>query len=193
MKKICVFCGSRFGNNSRYRAAASDLGKLLAEKDLTLVYGGGNVGLMGEIANTVLAQGGRATGVIPRFLVEKEVVHEKLSEVRIVESMHERKALMAELADGFIAMPGGFGTLEETVEVLTWAQLGLHKKPIGLLNVDRYFNALYEFFEHMVTENFLHSEYKEMILVKDNPAEMLDSLAGYRLPDINKWDDLQKT
>jgi len=193
MKKICVFCGSRFGNNSRYRAAASDLGKLLAEKDLTLVYGGGNVGLMGEIANTVLAQGGRATGVIPRFLVEKEVVHEKLSEVRIVESMHERKALMAELADGFIAMPGGFGTLEETVEVLTWAQLGLHKKPIGLLNVDRYFNALYEFFEHMVTENFLHSEHKEMILVKDNPAEMLDSLAGYRLPDINKWDDLQKT
>jgi len=192
MKRICVFCGSRFGNNSVYRAAATDLGKLLAEKELALVYGGGNVGLMGEIANSVLAHGGKATGVIPQFLVEKELVHEKLSEVRIVQSMHERKALMAELADGFIAMPGGFGTLEETVEVLTWAQLGLHRKPIGLLNVEGYFNALYEFFEHMVKENFLHTEYKEMILIKDNAAEMMDSLVSFRLPDIDKWGDLDK-
>jgi uncharacterized protein (TIGR00730 family) len=191
MKRICVFCGSRFGNNSVYRAAATDLGKLLAEKELALVYGGGNVGLMGEIANSVLAHGGKATGVIPQFLVEKELVHEKLSEVRIVQSMHERKALMAELADGFIAMPGGFGTLEETVEVLTWAQLGLHRKPIGLLNIEGYFNALYEFFEHMVKENFLHTEYKEMILIKDNAAEMMDSLVSFRLPDIDKWDDLE--
>jgi uncharacterized protein (TIGR00730 family) len=192
MKRICVFCGSRFGNNSVYRAAATDLGKLLAEKELALVYGGGNVGLMGEIANSVLAHGGKATGVIPQFLVEKELVHEKLSEVRIVQSMHERKALMAELADGFIAMPGGFGTLEETVEVLTWAQLGLHRKPIGLLNIEGYFNALYEFFEHMVKENFLHTEYKEMILIKDNAAEMMDSLVSFRLPDIDKWGDLDK-
>ena len=192
MKRICVFCGSRFGNNSVYRAAATDLGKLLAEKELALVYGGGNVGLMGEIANSVLAHGGKATGVIPQFLVEKELVHEKLSEVRIVQSMHERKALMAELADGFIAMPGGFGTLEETVEVLTWAQLGLHRKPIGLLNIEGYFNALYEFFEHMVKENFLHTEYKEMILIKDNAAEMMASLVSFRLPDIDKWGDLDK-
>jgi hypothetical protein len=191
MKSICVFCGSRFGNNSVYRAAATDLGKLLAEKELALVYGGGNVGLMGEIANSVLAHGGKATGVIPQFLVEKELVHEKLSEVRIVQSMHERKALMAELADGFIAMPGGFGTLEETVEVLTWAQLGLHRKPIGLLNIEGYFNALYEFFEHMVKENFLHTEYKEMILIRDNATEMMDSLVSFRLPDIDKWDDLE--
>jgi len=193
MKRICVFCGSRSGKNSAYRAAAANLGKLLAAKELTLVYGGGNVGLMGVIANSVLAHGGKATGVIPQFLVEKEVVHEKLSEVRIVESMHERKAVMAELADGFIALPGGFGTLEETVEVLTWAQLGLHRKPIGLLNIEKYFNALYEFFKHMVTENFLHTEYKDMILLKDNAAEMLDSLVGFQFPYIDKWDDLDKT
>jgi uncharacterized protein (TIGR00730 family) len=192
MKRICVFCGSRSGNNSGYRAAATNLGKLLAKKELTLVYGGGNVGLMGEIANSVLAHGGKATGVIPQFLVEKELTHKGLSEVHIVESMHERKALMAELADGFIAMPGGFGTLEETVEVLTWAQLGLHRKPVGLLNVERYFNALYEFFKHMVKENFLHPEYKDMILVRDNAAEMLDSLVSFRLPHIDKWDDLDK-
>ena len=167
MKSICVFCGSSIGNNSQYVAAARNLGKLLAQKKLALVYGGGNVGLMGEIANSVLANRGKAIGVIPRFLVERELVHEKLSEIRIVESMHERKALMAELADGFIAMPGGFGTLEETVEVLTWAQLRLNEK-------------------------FLHSEYKDMILINENAAEMLNSLAGFQLPDVDIWGDLQK-
>ena len=191
MKRICVFCGSSSGKNSGYRAAATNLGKLLAERELTLVYGGGNVGLMGIIANSVLAHGGKATGVIPQFLVEKELVHDRLSEVHIVDSMHERKALMAELADGFIALPGGFGTLEETVEVLTWAQLGLHRKPIGLLNVEKYFSALYEFFEHMVKEKFLHTEYKDMILVKDNAADMLDSMVSFRLPYIDKWDELE--
>jgi len=192
MKSICVFCGSSIGSNSQYVAAARNLGKLLAQKKLTLVYGGGNVGLMGEIANSVLANRGKAIGVIPRFLVEKELVHEKLSEIRIVDSMHERKALMAELADGFIAMPGGFGTLEETVEVLTWAQLGLHRKPVGLLNVENYFNFLYEFFNHMVNEKFLHTQYKDMILIKENAAEMLNSLADFQLPDVDIWGDLQK-
>jgi uncharacterized protein (TIGR00730 family) len=192
MKTVCVFCGSSTGNNSKYSAAAKHLGQLLAERKLTLVYGGGNIGLMGEIANSVLAHQGKAIGVIPRFLVEKELVHERLSEVKIVDSMHERKAMMAELADGFIALPGGFGTLEETVEVLTWAQLGLHRKPVGLLNVDRYFNFLYEFFEHMVKEAFLHPEYKDMILIKDDAAEMLDSLVKYPLPDIDKWGNLKK-
>jgi uncharacterized protein (TIGR00730 family) len=191
MNTVCVFCGSSTGNNSKYRAAAKNLGKLLAARKLTLVYGGGNVGLMGEIANSVLARGGKAIGVIPQFLVEKELVHKDLSEVKIVESMHERKAMMAELADGFIAMPGGFGTLEETVEVLTWAQLGLHRKPIGLLNVDQYFNFLYEFFKHMVDEEFLHTEYKDMILIKDNEAEMLDSLTTYQLPHVDKWGDFK--
>jgi uncharacterized protein (TIGR00730 family) len=181
MKTVCVFCGSSTGTNSKYRAAARHLGQLLAAKNLSLVYGGGNIGLMGEIANSVLP------------LVEKELVHEKLSEVRIVESMHERKAMMAELADGFIALPGGFGTLEETVEVLTWAQLGLHRKPIGLLNIERYFNSLYEFFTHMVKEQFLHTEYKDMILIKENAADMLESLTTYRLPVIDKWDDFKRS
>ena len=192
MKTVCVFCGSSTGNNSKYRAAAKHLGKLLAARKLTLVYGGGNVGLMGEIADSVLAHGGKAIGVIPQFLVEKELVHKGLSEVKIVESMHERKGMMAELADGFIALPGGFGTLEETVEVLTWAQLGLHTKPIGLLNVDAYFNFLYEFFQHMVAEAFLHPEYKDMIIIRDDAAEMLDSLTTYQFPHIDKWGDFKK-
>ena len=191
MKTICVFCGSSTGTNSKYRAAAKHLGKLLAERKLTLVYGGGNVGLMGEIANSVLAHGGKAIGVIPQFLVEKELVHQNLSEVKVVASMHERKAMMAELADGFIALPGGFGTLEETVEVLTWIQLNLHSKPIGLLNVEKYFHFLYEFFKHMVNEEFLHPEYKDMILIKDNAAEMLDILMTYTLPYVDKWGDFK--
>jgi uncharacterized protein (TIGR00730 family) len=192
VKTICVFCGSSTGNNSKYIATAKNLGQLIAQKKLTLVYGGGNVGLMGEIANSVLSNRGRAIGVIPQFLVERELVHDGLSEVKIVESMHERKAMMAELADAFIALPGGFGTLEETVEVLTWAQLGLHRKPIGLLNVEKYFGFLYEFFKHMVREKFLDTEYKDMILIKESPAEMLDSLIDYQLPDIDKWSDLKK-
>jgi hypothetical protein len=173
-------------------ATAKNLGQLIAQKKLTLVYGGGNVGLMGEIANSVLSNRGRAIGVIPQFLVERELVHDRLSEVKIVESMHERKAMMAELADGFIALPGGFGTLEETVEILTWAQLGLHHKPIGLLNVEKYFGFLYEFFKHMVKEKFLDTEYKDMILIKESPSEMLDSLIDFQLPDIDKWSDLKK-
>ena len=191
MKTICVFCGSSTGNNSGYKAAAKQLGKILAARKLTLVYGGGNVGLMGEIANSVLARGGKAIGVIPEFLAEKELVHQGLSELKIVESMHERKAMMAELADGFIAMPGGFGTLEETVEVLTWTQLGLHRKPIGLLNVDGYFDFLYEFFKHMVDEKFLHPEYRDMILIKADAAEMVDSLTTYQLPHVDKWGDFK--
>ena len=191
MKSICIFCGSSTGNNSKYVATARQLGELIAQKDMRLVYGGGNVGLMGEIANSVLDNRGEVVGVIPQFLVEKELVHEKLSELRIVDSMHERKALMAELADGFIALPGGFGTLEETVEVLTWAQLGLHRKPIGLLNVERYFDFLYEFFKHMVAEKFLHTEYKDMILIKENAKDMIDGLMGFQLPEIDKWADFK--
>jgi uncharacterized protein (TIGR00730 family) len=191
MRSICVFCGSSTGSNSKYVAAARQLGELIAQKEMSLVYGGGNVGLMGEIANSVLKSRGEVIGVIPQFLVEKELVHDKLTEIRIVASMHERKAMMAELADGFVALPGGFGTLEETVEVLTWAQLGLHRKPVGLLNVERYFNFLYDFFKHMVAEKFLHTEYKDMILIKDNAREMIDSLIGFQFPEIDKWDDFK--
>ena len=191
MKSICVFCGSSTGNNSKYVANARQLGELIAQKKMKLVYGGGNVGLMGEIANSVLDNDGEVIGVIPQFLVEKELVHDNLTELKVVASMHERKAIMAELADGFVALPGGFGTLEETVEVLTWTQLGLHRKPIGLLNVEKYFDFLYEFFKHMVAEKFLHTEYKDMILIKENAKEMIDSLVGFQLPEIDKWDDFK--
>ena len=193
MQSICIFCGSSTGRNSAYKGAAIELGRLLAERELTLVYGGGNIGLMGEIAQSVINNGGKAIGVIPQFLVEKELVYHKLTEVRVVDSMHERKAIMAELADAFIAMPGGFGTLEETVEVLTWAQLGLHRKPIGLLNIDGYYDYLNDFFNHMVTEGFLMREYKDMLLIKDDPAAMLESLATFELPDVDKWGNFNNT
>jgi hypothetical protein len=180
------------GRNSTYKEAAIELGRLLTQKDLTLVYGGGNIGLMGEIAQGVITEGGKAIGIIPKFLVEKELVYDKLSEIRIVETMHERKAMMADLADAFIAMPGGFGTLEETVEVLTWAQLGLHEKPIGLLNIDGYYRHLNHFFDHMINEGFLQSAYKDILLVEDTPEALLESLATFEMPDIDKWGNLTK-
>ena len=193
IQSICIFCGSSTGKNSTYSGAAVRLGRLLAEKDLTLVYGGGNIGLMGEIARSVLDHNGRAVGVIPRFLVEKELVYLDLTELRIVESMHERKAAMAELADAFIAMPGGYGTLEETVEVLTWTQLGLHHKPVGLLNIDGYYEYLSRFFDHMVGEGFLLQEYKDMLLIEKDPAALLDSLQIFKLPQLDKWGNLNNT
>ncbi|CAB1064975.1 Lysine decarboxylase family [Olavius sp. associated proteobacterium Delta 1] len=190
MLSICIFCGSSAGRNSTYIGAAAKLGRLLAEKNLNLVYGGGNIGLMGEIAQGVINHGGKAIGVIPQFLVEKELVYHKLTEVHVVDSMHERKAKMAELADAFIALPGGFGTLEETVEVLTWAQLGLHRKPIGLLNIEGYYNYLNDFFDHMVAEGFLLREYKDMLLIQEDPAAMLEILTTFELPNVDKWGNL---
>lgn len=192
MRSVCVFCGSSTGKNSIYKGAAIKLGRLMPEKGLTLVYGGGNIGLMGEIAQSVIQNGGKAIGVIPQFLVEKELVYDKLTEIRVVETMHERKAIMADLADAFIAMPGGFGTLEETVEVLTWAQLGLHEKPIGLLNIDGYFNHLNDFFKHMIVEGFLQGEYKDLLLVRKDPNALLDSLSTFKMPQIDKWGNLNK-
>ena len=192
MRRICVFCGSSEGKNSTYKGAAIKLGQLLSAKGLTLVYGGGNIGLMGEIAQSVIESGGNAIGVIPQFLVEKELVYDKLTEIRIVETMHERKAIMADLADAFISMPGGFGTLEETVEVLTWAQLGLHEKPIGLLNIDGYYRHLNNFFDHMIAEGFLLGAYKDMLLVENDPNAMLDSLSTFKMPEIDKWGNLNK-
>ncbi|MBT8364826.1 MAG: TIGR00730 family Rossman fold protein [Deltaproteobacteria bacterium] len=190
MQSICIFCGSSTGKNSSYTSVAVECGKLLAERKLTLVYGGGNIGLMGEIAHSVINHGGKAIGVIPQFLVEKELVYKDLTEIRVVDTMHERKAMMAELADAFIAMPGGFGTLEETVEVLTWAQLGLHRKPIGLMNIDGYYDYLNNFFDHMVTEGFLMREYKDMLLIREDPAAMLVSLTTFEPPDVDKWGTL---
>jgi len=163
------------------------LGETLTECGITLIYGGSNVGLMGEIANAMIGKNGNVVGIIPKVLVEKEVAFTNLKDLRIVDSMHERKALMAKLAGGFIAMPGGFGTLEETIEMLTWTQLGIHEKPLGLLNVEGYFGHLLEFIDHMVSEGFLVQGFRDMVLEDDNPAGLLDKMVKFSAPQIDKW------
>lgn len=187
MKRICVFCGSSPGNNSKYTKAARKLGETLTDGGITLIYGGSNIGLMGEIANAMIQRNGQVIGIIPQVLVEKEVAFTHLQDLRVVPSMHERKALMADLADGFISMPGGFGTLEETVEMLTWTQLGIHSKPLGLLNVEGYFDRLCEFIDHMVTEGFLVQVFRDMILSDDHPSGLLDKMIKFSPPQIDKW------
>ncbi len=172
--RICVFTGSRHGARSEYAEAAKRLGRALVERDYGLVYGGGNVGLMTVIADTVLELNGHVTGVIPDSLVSKEVAHQGLSELRVVNSMHERKALMAELADGFIAMPGGIGTMEEFFEVLSWAQLGLHEKPCGLLNVCGYYDPLIQFLDRGVEQDFIKPKHRALLIEKNDPAKLLD-------------------
>jgi uncharacterized protein (TIGR00730 family) len=193
VKRICVFAGSSPGREPGYRAAAEDLGHHLAARGLGLVYGGARVGLMGALADTVLASRGHVTGVIPAALVAKEVAHTGLSDLRVVGSMHERKATMADLADGFVALPGGWGTLEEFFEVLTWGQLGLHRKPCGLLNVHGYFDRLLSFIEHSMAEGFVRREYGSMIAVSDSPEALLDMLASYQPPRVEKWIDRAST
>ena len=189
MKRICVFAGSSSGARGEYRAVARELGSELARRQLGLVYGGARVGLMGALADEVLAAQGNVTGVIPEALVAKEVAHHGLSELRVVTSMHERKAMMADLADGFIALPGGWGTVEEFFEVLTWGQLGLHRKPCGLLNVRGYFDRLLSFVGHSIEEGFVRREYGTMICVSSSPGEMLDMLSAYEAPSVEKWID----
>jgi uncharacterized protein (TIGR00730 family) len=190
--KICVFCGSRFGTDEAYRLAAERTGKLLAQRGIELVYGGGHVGLMGVIADAVLAEGGRVTGVIPRALAEREVAHDGLTTLVVVESMHERKAEMAERADGFIALPGGAGTLEEIFEQWTWAQLGVHQKPCGFLNVKAYFDPLRVMIEKMAAEGFLREEYADMLVFSDDAARILSAFESYR-PPVRKWASGVKT
>lgn len=163
------------------------LGKELVKRGITLVYGGGSVGLMGVIATTVLKEGGDVIGIIPKFLEEREISHINLTELHIVDSMHERKAMMADLADGFIAMPGGPGTLEELVEIFTWAQLGLHRKPIGLLNVNHYYDPLITFFDHMTAEQFLEEKHRRMALVESNPARLIDAFLTYEPPEVKTY------
>ena len=186
MKSICVFCGSSPGARPEYTAAARKLGKILADRDLTLVYGGGNVGMMGQIAHAVLEDGGHVTGVIPRAIADMEVAYTDLSDLRIVDSMHARKALMAELSDGFIALPGGLGTLEEFVEVLTWAQLGFHTKPCGLLNPCGYYNSLLSFINHTADQQFIQPAHRELILVEEDPEALLDRFETYVAPQVDK-------
>ena len=189
MKTLCVFCGSNSGASPDYARAASRLGTLLAERGLTLVYGGGRVGLMGVLADAALAAGGQAIGVIPRALEAREVAHTGLTELRVVSSMHERKALMSELADGFLALPGGIGTMEEWFEVWTWGQLGIHPKPLGMLNVAGYYDHLLAFFDRMVTDGFLPQTPRSMAIVGDDPETLLDRLAAYVPPRTEKWLD----
>jgi uncharacterized protein (TIGR00730 family) len=186
---VCVFCGSNEGNDARYLEAARSLGLTLAEREIDLVYGGAGVGLMAALADATLAAGGHVTGVIPTRLVERELAHARLTDLRVVASMHERKALMADLADAFIALPGGIGTLDETFEILTWAQLGLHQKPCGLLDVAGYYQPLLVFLDHAVTARFVTPEHRAMILVDDVAGRMLDRLQAFTPPRGGKWFD----
>jgi hypothetical protein len=193
VRRICVFCGSNSGAKPEYRRAAEDVGRLLAARGIELVYGGGKVGLMGVVADAALAAGGRVIGVLPRALATKELAHEGLTDLRVVTSMHERKALMAELSDGFIALPGGIGTMEEFFEVWTWSQLGYHAKPCGLLNSGGYFDGLISFLDHMSAERFLRDEHRSMLVVAQTAGEILDRFASFRPPQVEKWIDRAAT
>lgn len=193
IRRLCVYCGSNAGDLSAYQFGAKKLGLCLAEHGIELVYGGGNVGLMGHIADTVLKAGGKVTGVIPKALMEKEVGHMGLTHLILVESMHERKAKMESLSDGFIAMPGGFGTFEEIFEVLTWAQLGMHKKPCALLNVAGYYDQLISFLDQSMNHQFVTAENRNMLLVEKDPALLLEKIKGYQAPNSPKWIQAETT
>jgi hypothetical protein len=193
MRRVLVFCGSSPGRLPAYVEAAAALGEALAARGLGLVYGGAQVGLMGAVADAVLAAGGEAIGVIPRLLVDREVAHTGLTDLRVVETMHQRKALMESLADGVVALPGGFGTLEELFELLTWAQLGIHAKPVALLNVAGYWDQLLAFADHMVAERFLRPEQRAALMVADAPGELLERMAEYQPLTLDKWLDRSRT
>ncbi|HKI86247.1 MAG TPA: TIGR00730 family Rossman fold protein [Thermoanaerobaculia bacterium] len=186
-RRLCVFCGSAVGRHPVYGEAARELARLASEASIELVTGGGRIGLMGVIANSALEAGGRVIGVIPRGLVAREQAHEELSELRIVDSMHERKALMAELSDGFVALPGGMGTLEEISEALTWLQLGIHQKPCALLNVDGYWDHWIAHLDHAVDEGFFKPEHRQLVLVEEDPSTLIERLASYRIPALPRW------
>jgi uncharacterized protein (TIGR00730 family) len=187
IKRVCVFCGSSPGARPAYAAAAAALARCLVARGLTVVYGGGNVGLMGILADAARAVGGEVIGVIPQSLVAKELAHMELSDLRIVGSMHERKALMADLADAFIAMPGGYGTFEEFCEILTWTQLGLQRKPCGILNIEGYYDRLLQMFDHAVVEEFVRPEHREMFIADTDPETLVARLLVYEAPLVDKW------
>ncbi|MCP4313524.1 MAG: TIGR00730 family Rossman fold protein [Bacteroidetes bacterium] len=187
MNRIAVYCGSSAGVNGIYREQAAQLGVLLASRSIEVVFGGGKVGLMGYLADASMDAGGRVTGIIPGFLYIKEVAHDRLTKMITVETMHERKALIFDMSDGFIALPGGFGTLDELFEMLTWGQLGLHQKPVGILNVNGYFNPILEGIDSMVGEGFLKIENRDMIQVSDRPIELLRMMEQYQAPALPKW------
>jgi uncharacterized protein (TIGR00730 family) len=190
MRRLCVFCGSSVGHRPEYRSAARQLGELLAQRGIVLVFGAGHIGLMGVLADAVLERGGEAIGVIPQALVDKELAHRKLTALHVVGTMHQRKALMADLADGFVALPGGFGTADELFEILTWAQLGLHTKPVGLLNTAGFFDPLLAWVDHCVGEGFVRPEHRELLRISSNSDELLEMLLRYKSsPALPKWLD----
>ena len=186
IKRICVYAGSNPGKDDRYRTATQNLARTLVHSGIGIVYGGGNVGLMGELADTVLALGGEVVGIMPRQLVEKEVAHLGLTDLRVVESMHERKAAMAKLSDAFVALPGGIGTLEEIIEVYTWSQLGLHRKACALLNVGGYYDGLTAFLDHAVSEGFLARSHRELLVVIERPGELIEILESWDPPPLDR-------
>jgi hypothetical protein len=187
LRRVCVFAGSAEGRRASYGEAAQQLGEALVARGLELVYGGGRAGLMGRLADSVLAAGGRVIGIIPAALHLREISHEQIDELHVVDSMHERKAKMAELADAFVALPGGLGTLEETFEVWTWAQLGFHRKPIGLLDVEGYWDPLITMLDTMVEEGFVAPKYRRIACIAEQPAALLDALARWRPPELARW------
>jgi uncharacterized protein (TIGR00730 family) len=193
MKRVCVFCGSSPGSNGRYIEIARDVGRTLARRGLGLVYGGGSVGLMGAVASSALEAGGEVDGVIPRALEARELAHGSLTRLHRVASMHERKAKMNELSDAFLALPGGMGTLEELSEILTWAQLGLHAKPCGLLDVEGYYRPLVAYFDHAVAEGFLRPEHRQLVLVGGDVESLLAAFDGYAPPPVRRWIDPEAT
>ncbi len=193
MKSICVFCGSSLGKDKIYAEAAIALGKLLAENSIRLIYGGARVGLMGTVADAVINHGGQVSGVLPHFLSSKEIAHQNLTELILVDSMHERKMKMSELADGFIALPGGMGTMEELCEILTWSQLGLHKKPTGILNTGNYYDYLALLFDKMRDEGFLKEKHRNMVMLSHKPEQLLQLMQNYQPPAVEKWLDKSDT
>ena len=187
MPRICVYCGSNSGNRPVYAEAAESLADVLVRHEFELVYGGSDKGIMGVLANAVLELGGKVHGVIPQMLMDKEIAHQGITELHVVASMHARKTMMAALSDGFIAMPGGFGTLEEIIEIVTWGQLRFHDKPCGLLNIDGYFDHLIAYLDHANNEGFLRTENREMLLVDANPAALVRQFERYAAPQVDKW------
>ena len=193
MKRICVFCGSKTGSDERYRRAARDFGRLMAEREHGLVFGGGSVGLMGVIADAVLEAGGEVIGVIPEMLATKELLHPEVKDMRMVQNMHARKALMAELSGAFVALPGGYGTFEEFFEIVTWAQLGIHRKNIGLLNVAGFFDPLVTLIDHAIQTGFIKPSHRELIVVEEDPSTLLTKLSEHQMPKVRRWLGPQET